>query len=81
MTNIKSNVVTLDGYDCDPRTSNAEVVKMIGELMEEAQCGEIIGIAFSVIKFDKSVGTGHAGAASSSMVIGSLFRLMTELSQ
>ena len=81
MTDIKGNVVTLDGYDCDPRVSNAEVVKILERLLEESTCGEIIGIAFSVVRFDNSIGNGYAGTVASTQVIGSLFRLMTDLAK
>lgn len=76
-----AEIVTMEGFSCDPRQANAEVVRVLEEILERAKSGDIIGIAIAGINFDRSVFDAYSGQASQAAVIGSMFRLATELSK
>ncbi len=57
-----ADVVSLRGVEIlDTRARNEDLVKVLSELLEQAQAGEMIGLIYAVAYYDKTTASGRNG--------------------
>ena len=75
-----AEVVSIYGYNVDPRKASESVVEVLEKQLEKARAGEIVGIAMAFSYFDGGVGRDYGGIFPPAL-IGSTYMLLNDLAE
>jgi hypothetical protein len=75
-----AEIVSIYGYNADPRKASARVVEALEQQLEKARSGETVAISIAFIHFDGSSGRLLAGTTGGCpQLIGETFCLMQDM--
>lgn len=77
----ESKVVSLHGDPLPTRERNQQLVDFLKAALEQAEAGELIGMAYALEFSDQSTARGTAGARRIYPTIGALFSCICDLQE
>ena len=63
-----SNVTDMFGNEVDPRVSAEQVVKAVSRILEQAQSGEVVGVAVAMIHADDTTSYTFRGDTGRALI-------------
>lgn len=79
MVKRKDNVVSIDGKPLNAPKANRAVIQALGQEIERAKSGEIIGVAIARYHHDGSTGFAVAGQFRPRVMAGAVLDLLDEV--